>query len=104
MDFKDKFNQKELGYIYDRGKDLAKAHPDLAEKYRKMIQEHPYFKTLNEAKDYVSHQNKEDICNYQIWAKVGKDEEYYFIEDYYIATDNVYIKIAADYIGMEQIV
>ena len=37
MDFKDKFNQKELGYVYDRGKDLAKAYPDLAEKYRKMI-------------------------------------------------------------------
>jgi hypothetical protein len=40
---------------------------------------------------------------YQVWAKVGKDEEYYFIQAYYIVSNDYRILIAAEYIGMEQL-
>ena len=39
----------------------------------------------------------------QVWAKIGKDEEYYNIEDYYIVTDDNLIKQAIEYIGMDDI-
>lgn len=39
----------------------------------------------------------------QVWAKVCKDGEYYYIQDYYIVSNDYKILIAAEYIGMEQI-
>lgn len=47
--------------------------------------------------------NKHSLKSYQVWAKVGKDEEYYYIQDYYIVSNDYRILIAAEYIGMEQL-
>ena len=33
-------------------------------------------------------------------AKIGKDEEFYYIDDYFIVTNDGLVKEAADYIGM----
>lgn len=77
-------------------------HPDIAEKYSKMIQNHPYFKTLDDAIHYAKSVDEKYINRCQIWAKVGKDEEYYYIQDYFIASDDISILIAAEYIGFEQ--
>ena len=97
------FDQFELGYVYNRGIDLANGNPELADKYTKLIQSHPYFKTLDEAIKFARKQREESYDHYQIWAKVGKDEEFFYIQDYYIVTKDNKIAVAADYIGMEQI-
>lgn len=49
-----------------------------------------------------NYMRKNGCSGCQVWAKVGKDEEYYYIEDYYIVSANNFIKMAAEYIGMEQ--
>ncbi len=59
---------------------------------------------LKEVKVKKAIQMSEDSQEpYQVWAKVGKDEEYYFIQDYYIVSNDYRILIAAEYIGMEQL-
>ena len=97
------FSQEELEYVYIRGQARMNWHPDLAEKYMKVIQNYPYLKTLDEAVNFAKSQSEKYMDNCQIWAKVGKDKEYYYIQDYYIVTNNIHIAIAAEYIGMEQI-
>ena len=47
--------------------------------------------------------SKNSLKEYQVWAKVGKDDDYYFIQDYYIVSNDYRVLIAAEYIGMEQI-
>ena len=97
------FSQEELEYVYNSCKGRMNCHPDCAEKYMKVIQNYPYLKTLDEAVNFAKSQSEKYMDNCQIWAKVGKDEEFYYIQDYYIVTNNIHIAIAAEYIGMEQI-
>lgn len=95
--------QDELKYVYERGKERVKYHPELAEKYRKMIETHPFYKDRDEALKMAVQKSNNSLRKYQVWAKVGKDEEYFFIQDYYIVSNDYRILIAAEYIGMEQI-
>jgi hypothetical protein len=92
-----------LQYTYESAKGRMKAHPDIAEKYMDIIQNYPYFKTEKEALEAVIKKEKENLHRLQIWAKVGKKEEYYYIQDYYIVSNDYKILMAAEYIGMAQI-
>lgn len=94
--------QDELKYVYESAKERMDYHPDYAEKYRKMIDKVPFFKDREEALKIANYMRKNGCSGCQVWAKVGKDEEYYYIEDYYIVSANNFIKMAAEYIGMEQ--
>lgn len=47
--------------------------------------------------------SQRDVRRYQVWAFVGKNKEEYYIQDYYIISNNNLILQAAEYIGMEQI-
>jgi hypothetical protein len=98
-----RFNQSELRYIYESAKGRMDCHPDIAEEYKRMIEQHPFYKSETEvmraAKDLRI--KSKSIC--QVWAKIGRDEEYFYIQDHYIVSDDIRISIAADYIGMAQI-
>lgn len=95
--------QEELKYVYELGENRIEFHPELAEKYRMIIEEIPYYQNRNEAIEKAIQMSKDSLKPYQVWAKVGKDEEYYYIQDYYIVSNDYRILIAAEYIGMEQI-
>jgi hypothetical protein len=95
--------QEELKYVYERGKKRMEYHPELAEEYRKMIKEFPFYHDRNEAIEKAVQMSKNSLKEYQVWAKVGKDGDYYFIQDYYIVSNDYRILIAAEYVGMEQI-
>ena len=91
----DRTNQVHLQYMYDSAQARMKAHPDIAEKYQKIIQDYPHFDS----------KEKETDSHYRIFAKIGKDEEFYFLQNYFIAVpddDGAETK-AAEYLGMEMI-
>ena len=77
-----------------------KAHPEHAEKQKKIIEKSPYFTREQEALEYALNQTKAGTHEYQIWVKLEKDEEFYGFQNYWIATDNTSVKLAAEYIGM----
>ena len=78
-------------------------HPEIAEKYRRIIEQSPFYNDRDEAIKVAEAICKSDGSRCQVWAKVGKDKEHYYIEDYYIVSNDYKIIIAAEYIGMEQI-
>lgn len=97
-------SQDELKYVYDSAEGRMEYHPELAEKYRKIIDNYSFYTDKNTAIEKAIELSKSSLRHYQVWAKVGKDEEFYYIEDYYIVSNDYKILIAAEYIGMEQIV
>ena len=98
-----KNDQRTLGYAYESALALKEHHPEAFEERRKMIQTHPSYNDEGEAIKAAIELSKTTQENCQVWARIGKDEEYYFIQDYFIATDDNRIKQAAEYIGMAQI-
>ena len=92
--------QGKLGYAYERSKKLAEVHPEVFAKFAKRIQKHPHFTSEEEAfqaaRDLASKSKSGSI----VFAKLGKDEEFYYIDDYFIVTNDGLIIQAADYIGM----
>lgn len=102
----DRFNQVHLQYMYDSAQARAKAHPDIAEKYQKIIQDYPLFDSKEKAREYVAKKEKKPHTQYRIFAKIDKDEEFYFVrKDYFIAIpeDDGAGTLAAEYLGMEMI-
>ncbi len=95
-----RINQSEFAYIYENAQVRMRYNPDIAAKHKKEIEKYPFYQSEKEALQYTLDMMNKEYSNYQIWAKVGKDDEYYYIQDYFIATDDNLIKQAADYIGM----
>ena len=89
-----------LGYAYENSLKLAEAHPEHYKQCEKLIQELPHFTSKKEALQAAIDMRNSGRWGCQIWAQIGKDEEYYYIKDYYIVTDDNNIKRAAEYIGM----
>ena len=98
-----RMSQDELKYVYESAKGRMEYHPDIAAKYQNVIQNYYHFENEKDALETAIKIEKEKPYTCQIWAKVEKDEEYYRIQDWWIVTDDVKVKIAADYIGMAQI-
>ena len=98
-----RINQDELKYVYKSAKARMEYHPDLAEKYLKDIQEYSHFDSEKEALETAIRIKKEKQSICQIWAKVEKtDDGIYRIDNWWIASDDCDILIAAEYIGMAQ--
>lgn len=89
--------QGELRYVYEAAQARMKFHPEVAEKFKRIIKEYPYYKTLEEA---VLTANKTDK---DIWAKIRKNKEFYDIQDYFIVSNDNRVLQAAEYIGMFQL-
>lgn len=97
------FGQDELKYVYERGKERMECHSEKAAECNKIINGHAFYKSKDEAISKAKELNESNSHKYQVWAKVGKDEEYYYIENYYIVSNDWKVLMAAEYIGMEQI-
>ena len=95
--------QGELGYGYERAKRFAELHPEVFAEREKLIQEQPYYTTEEDAIKAARDLERKARTPVQIWAKVGKDEEFYYIDDYFVVTDDNFVKQAADYIGMAHV-
>lgn len=100
MEYRFRINQDDLSYLYDSAQARIKAHPEFAEKQKKVIQEHAYFKTEKEALESAISKMKNKYSSYQIWAKTEKEGDIIRIQDYWIITDDNKVKLAADYLGM----
>ena len=101
----DRTNQVHLQYMYDSAQARMKAHPDIAEKYQKIIQNYPHFDSKEKAREYVT-KKREGTRYYWIFAKISKDEEFYFVQkDHLIVVpnDDGNGTKAAEYLGMEMI-
>lgn len=95
--------QSELKYVYETAKRRCEYHPEIADKYRKIVEALPVYKDIDEAIKKAVSMSQRDVRRYQVWAFVGKKKEEYYIQDYYIISNNNLILQAAEYIGMEQI-
>lgn len=102
-DRKDFLTQEELRYVYETAQKRCEYHPEIAGKYRKTVEALPVYKDRYEAIKKAVYLSKKGISHYQVWAFVGKNNEEYYIQDYYIISNNNLILKAAEYIGMEQI-
>lgn len=101
----DRTNQVHLQYMYVSAQGRINAHPDIAVKYQKIIQDYPHFDSKEKVREYVSKKEKETDSRYRIFAKIGKDEEFYFLQDFYIVIpeDDGDGTKAAEYLGLEMI-
>ena len=97
------FKQEELRYVFDSAQKRMEAHPELAAKYKKTIDNFIFYTDRDEAIKAATELNKKNLAPYQVWARVKKNKERYSIEDYYIVSNDYKILTAAEYIGMEQI-
>ena len=95
--------QEELKYVYESAKKRMMYHPEIADRYRKIVEELPVYNDRNEAIKKAVSISESSILGCQVWAMVGKDAEKYYIQDHYIVSNNNLILKAAEYIGMEQI-
>lgn len=92
-------SQEILRYAYESAKERMEVHPEVADKHKKAIEKIPYFKTEKEALLSALGLMDSDCTEYQIWAKVEKDEEFYYAGEQWIVTDDNMVKMSAEYIG-----
>lgn len=97
------YSQSTLKYLYESAIGRMEYHTDYAEKYKRVIQEYPFYKSKKEVAKAAIELKRRNPIHCQVWAKIGRDEEYFYIEDYFIVSDDIKVLIAAEYIGMAQI-
>ena len=97
------FSQDELRYVYERGKEHIEGNPERAAEYEKIINEHAFYQNIDVALKAAKELNETDSRKYQVWARVAKKDERYYVEDYYIVSNNWKVLMAAEFMGMEQI-
>ncbi|MBQ6940046.1 MAG: hypothetical protein IJN51_01930 [Alistipes sp.] len=98
-----RISQGELKYVYESAQARMEYNPEIAAKYKKIIEEHPFYKSEKDALKAVADISNKERQGCQIWAKIGVDEEYFYIQDYFIVSADNRINIAAEYVGMAQI-
>lgn len=100
MEYRFRISQNELASVYDNAQARMNYNPKVAEKHKTVIASFPFFKNEKEVLQATLDMMNKKFSNYQIWAKISKTDEYYYIQDYFIATDDNLIKQSAEYIGM----
>lgn len=99
QDLRYRISQEEMKYTYESAKARMDCHVERANKQKDIIAKHPFFKTEREALQAAL--MNENLLDYQIWAKIEKGEDGIFrIQNNWIVTDDVFVKLAAEYIGM----
>lgn len=101
-DYKFRMSQDDLKFVYETALSRMVAHPSIAKKEWRLINDFPFFKSEKEAlaKAFELMQNKRANC--QIWAKVEKSGDVFRVAHWWVVTDDWKIQKAADYIGMAQ--
>lgn len=101
MDYHFRISQEEMRRLYENAKARADYNPDVAEKYRATIEEYKHFDSEKEALEYALKKAKNSEYPYhQIWAKIEKVEDIFRVQNWWIATKNINVKMAADYLGL----
>ncbi len=100
MKYRYRMNQERLKYLYESAESRIDAHPNIAEKHRADIQKCTHYESEKEALSRALELERENPYSCQIWAKIEKADDIYRIQKYWLVTDDVKIKMAADYIGM----
>ena len=99
QDLRYRISQDEMSYLYESAKARMDCHVEHANKQKDIIAKYPFFKTEREALQAAL--KNENLLDYQIWAKIEKGEDGIFrIQNNWIVTDDVFVKLAAEYIGM----
>lgn len=99
QDLRYRISQDEMKYTYESAKARMDCHVEHANKQKDIIAKHSFFKTEREALQAAL--KNENLFDYQIWAKIEKGEDGIFrIQNKWIVTDDVFVKLAAEYIGM----
>ena len=104
MKYRYSTDKETLKYTYEHAKSRMDLHQEIAAKHQRIIREHPHYTSEREALEDAIKIERVNPCTCQIWAKVGKYDDTYYIMDYWIVTtDDWRIKVAAEYIGMVQV-
>jgi hypothetical protein len=93
-------SQDELAYTYEHAQARMDAHPEYADKHKKIIQAHSFFQTEKEALQSAIEQMNNNHWGCQIWAMIEKTDGVYHIMNHWLVTDDGKIKQSAEYIGM----
>jgi len=97
------FRQDELDYIYKSALARVSAHKEYADKQRDILNHYSFLATEDEAISKAMLLIKEDSFHCQIWAGIKKDEEYYYISDKWIVSEDWNVLLAAEYLGFAQV-
>lgn len=98
--------QDRLKYTYESAQARLGYDPEREEQYRKLLQELPVYTNEEDAVkafwDIREHGSGSPYSGYSfVWAKIGVDEEYYYLqEDYFLVTDDNLIHQAAEFMGL----
>lgn len=95
-------SQDELKYLYEIAQSRMEANPDYAKKQKNIIQNCKHFNTERDALAAALKQMRGGDSDYQIWVKIEKKDDIFRIVGWWVVTDDVKVKQAADYIGMAQ--
>lgn len=99
-DYRYRMGQDLLRDTFENAQARMEYHPDIAKKHRQSIEQYEHFKTEKDALKNALAKLKDGHSDFQIWAKIEKEGEFYRIADWWIVTADWKIKQAADYIGM----
>lgn len=93
-----------MRHTYESTKLRMDGHSKYAVKHSRRIEKYPHFKTEKEALRAAIKIVKEKKRDCQIWAKIENDNDGIFrFQNWWIVTDNNFVKQSADYIGMVQV-
>lgn len=102
MEYKFRMTQNVLEFTYKNAKGRMDAHPDIAENMKSIIQNYSHFNSEKEALETAIKMEAKKPYSCQIWAKIEKSDDIYRIVNWWIVTDDIKVKLAAEYIGMAQ--
>lgn len=101
MEYRCRIHQEVLAYAYEASRKRMEYHPEHAEECKRIIDELPCYKTMEEAIQVANELDnaKIDTLPCQIWSKVEKVDNVYRIKNewYVIYGKN---KMVAEYIGL----
>lgn len=97
-----RFIQDKLAYTYNSAKARMSANPEHTAKQNEIVSKYHFVKPEDAIKKAMQMAN-EGKNKYQVWAKIEIDEEFYFLSDKWIVTDDIDLLLAAEYIGFYQV-
>lgn len=93
------YKQISLEYAYVHTSERLKRHPELAEKYKKIIEEYPHYTNIEDAKRAAFYMSKRTNSIGMIFGKADKDKDHYYIPNDFIVVDSIG-RAAADFLGL----
>lgn len=92
-------SQEKLAYTYNSAIGRMAAHPEYADKKKEIVNNCKFINADDAIKEALQ---MLDSGNYdcRVWAKIEIDEEFYFLSDQWLVTDNWDVSLAAEYVGL----